>query len=152
MKEWIASGLHLPVELVQQVILYLESCKGFEEDAKLFLFFLGNSPHYDLDWPTAAPLFMRYILHRDFDSLIGFYEQFRKKLKINTQKDPEPGLLLGKSRELHFELIRVLTKHRRYKAGKIILNELTIQMMGEEAPLFENKEEALLVAKLYAAA
>lgn len=78
--------LHIPQEYITKTILFLESCKGYEEDAKLFLFYLASVPHYNLDWSTSAPLFRRFIKYWDLDSLIAFYEQFRKKIVINNPK------------------------------------------------------------------
>lgn len=62
MKNWIGPmQLHIPQEYITKTILFLESCKGYEEDAKLFLFYLASVPHYNLDWSTSAPLFRRFI-------------------------------------------------------------------------------------------
>lgn len=119
------------------------------------MFYLGGLPHYNLDWDTSAPLFRRFIKYRDLDSLIGFYEQFRKKIVINNPPVEDEShyraLKEEKFRELHFNLIKELVKQNRLKGAKIILNELLLTQK-EGASLFRSKPELAIFIDFYAKA
>jgi hypothetical protein len=64
-------------------VLFLERCKGFEEDAKRFIVLTSETKQVQVDYDLLRPLFMRTIKNKTGNEVLKLFEQFRKNLKLN---------------------------------------------------------------------
>jgi len=64
-------------------VLFLERCKGFEEDAKRFVVLTSETKHVQVDYDLLRPLFIRTIKNKTGNEVLKLFEQFRKNLKLN---------------------------------------------------------------------
>jgi hypothetical protein len=64
-------------------VLFLERCKGFEEDAKRFIVLTSETKQVQVDYDLLRPLFLRTIKNKTGNDVLKLFEQFRKNLKLN---------------------------------------------------------------------
>ena len=67
----------------QQFVLFLERCKGYEEDANRFLFLSAETQEIQMDYPMVRPLFQRAMTYKTAQDVLKLFEQFRKNMKLN---------------------------------------------------------------------
>lgn len=80
MKSIIDSGVQVPQDIFLDFVMYLEQCKGFEEDAKRFLFLCADLDYMKLDYSLLRPLFVRTIKMKKANDVLQLFEQSRKKI------------------------------------------------------------------------
>lgn len=78
--------------------MFLEKCKGFEEDAKRFVFLTTETEHLDFSYKLIQPIFLRNMKTKSGNEILKLFEQFRKNIKLSKKhKDlsaPEKAELL----------------------------------------------------------
>lgn len=81
--------------------MFLERCKGFEEDSKRFLFMSSETSDIQLDYKMVRPMFQRVMKYKAAQDVLKLFEQFRKNLKLNkSTKSWEPKAKSEKLKEL----------------------------------------------------
>jgi len=83
MKFLLQNGYDVSPETFKKFVIYLESCKGFEENAKRFIMLTGESENVQMDFGMLKPLFARTIRNKSGQEVLKTFEQFRKNLKLN---------------------------------------------------------------------
>ena len=64
--------------------MFMERCKGFEEDAKKFYFLTAESSYLQIDYELIRPMALRIIKNKTGPELMRFFEQLRKNIKLNS--------------------------------------------------------------------
>ena len=64
MKFWLQNDFNVSVATFKKFVLFLEKCKGFEEDAKRFVILTGDTSQVQCDYELLRPLFLRAIKHK----------------------------------------------------------------------------------------
>lgn len=64
-------------------VMFLERCKGYEEDAKRFVFLTNDTEVSQMDYEMVRPLFQRAIKYKTPQDILKLFEQIRKNLKLN---------------------------------------------------------------------
>ena len=64
-------------------VMFLERSKGFEEDAKKFLFLTRQSSHLQIDYQMIKPIINRIIQFKGGPEVLKFFEQLRKNIQLN---------------------------------------------------------------------
>lgn len=80
MKSFIDKGVKFRKEHYQQLITYLESCKGFREDA---LRFVSNISNIQIDYDLVRPLFIKAIRIRGEREVLSLLDFVQNELKVN---------------------------------------------------------------------
>lgn len=83
MKHFITNDYNVPISAFQDFILFLERCKGFEEDAKRFIFIISDTEHLDFSYNLIRPIILRIIKTKSGNEILKMFEQFRKNIKLN---------------------------------------------------------------------
>lgn len=73
----------MPKETFQEFILFLEKCKGYEEDAKRFIFLISETDNLDFTYDIIKPIFQRSMKVKSGNEVLKLFEQFRKNIKLN---------------------------------------------------------------------
>jgi hypothetical protein len=64
-------------------VLFLEKCKGYEEDAKRFMIMTSDTENLDFTYSLNRPIFLRSINTKTGNDILKMFEQFRKNIKLN---------------------------------------------------------------------
>lgn len=109
-------------------LLFMERCKGFEEDAKKFYFLTAESSHLQIDYQLIRPMALRIIKNKTGPELMRFFEQLRKNLTLNrrnSQLDSAERLPLLKSirKDFYDGLIVDLMENGSYELAEIVMAE-----------------------------
>ncbi len=64
MKYFLQNGYKIPMEIFQEFVLYMEKCKGYEEDAKRFIFLTSETEDLDFSYELVRPIFLRNMTHK----------------------------------------------------------------------------------------
>jgi len=64
-------------------IMFMEKCKGFEEDAKKFYLLTSQSSHLQIDYEMVRPMFVRIIKNKGGPEVMKLFEQLRKNITLN---------------------------------------------------------------------
>lgn len=83
MKYFLQNDYAVTPKIFQSVVLFLERCKGFEEDAKRFVTLTTDTQTVQVDYQLLRPFFQRTIKHKNGSEVLKLFEQFRKNLKLN---------------------------------------------------------------------
>lgn len=67
----------------QNFVMFLERCKGYEEDAIRFLLLSSETDYIQVNYKMVKPLFLRAMQYKSAQDVLKLFEQFRKNLKIN---------------------------------------------------------------------
>lgn len=67
----------------KSLVLFLERCKGFEEDAKKFVILSTETETIQVDYKMLRPLFLRTLKNKSKNDLLQLFEQLRKNVKLN---------------------------------------------------------------------
>lgn len=66
-------------------LMFMERCKGFEEDAKKFLMLVTcESTRLQIDYEMCRPFVVRILKSKGGPELIKFFEQLRKNIDLNA--------------------------------------------------------------------
>jgi len=83
MKDFLLNGYNVPMGAFQDFILFLEKCKGYEEDAKRFIFLINETEHLHFSYKLVRPLFLRNMFQKSGNEVLKMFEQFRKNIRLN---------------------------------------------------------------------
>ena len=86
MKHFLQNGYNIPIEPFQRFIMFMENCKGFEEDAKRFVILTSETENLDFSYALVRPLFTRLLKHSTGNEILKTFEQFRKNIKLNRRE------------------------------------------------------------------
>lgn len=64
-------------------VMYLESIKGFDKDAKKFLFMAKDSKDYQFSYQFASRFMKRIIAKKSQGEVLKNFELCKKNLKVN---------------------------------------------------------------------
>lgn len=64
-------------------VMFLEKCKGFEEDAKKFYYLTAESSHLQIDYELIRPMVLRVIKNKPGSETLKLFEQLRKNVTLN---------------------------------------------------------------------
>lgn len=111
--------------------MYLDQCKGFEEDAKKFVALAQESSDIQVDYDLLRPLFMRTIRHKKGTDVLKVFEQFRKTLKINkhsatfkdSSADDKTSMLKALKKAFYDGLIKDLINNNGETIANVIREE-----------------------------
>jgi len=99
--------------------MFLERCKGYEEDAKKFLFLSSETEDIQVTYKMVQPFFQRAMQYKTAQDVLKLFEQLRKNLKLNkaskTMEASEKGSKLKElKKEFYDGLIGDLLKKEAY--------------------------------------
>mmetsp|Transcript_14497 Transcript_14497/g.18291 ORF Transcript_14497/g.18291 Transcript_14497/m.18291 type:complete len:281 (+) Transcript_14497:1931-2773(+) len=108
--------------------MFLERCKGYEEDAKRFLFLSAETNDIQMDYPMVRPLFQRAMTYKTAQDVLKLFEQFRKNLKLNRQSKTMESAerskkLKGLKKDFYDGLIRDLLGKKAHQLAQVIYGE-----------------------------
>jgi hypothetical protein len=63
----------------------LERCKGYEEDAKRFIFLTSETETLDFTYDLVKPIFLRNMNMKSGNEVLQLFEQIRKNIKLNRR-------------------------------------------------------------------
>jgi hypothetical protein len=61
----------------------MERCKGYEEDAKRFIFLTSETDTLDFTYDLVRPIFLRNLSMKTGNEVLQLFEQIRKNIKLN---------------------------------------------------------------------
>ena len=73
----------IPKKTFQEFVLFLERCKGYEEDAKRFIFLTSETETLDFSYELVRPIFIRNMTLKTGNEVLQLFEQIRKNIKLN---------------------------------------------------------------------
>ena len=80
-------------------LMFMEKCKGYEEDAKKFLMLVtSESTRLQIDYEMCRPFVVRILKSKGGPELVKFFEQLRKNITLNASWGNQNTA--GKSAEL----------------------------------------------------
>jgi hypothetical protein len=106
----------------------LESCKGYEEDAKRFIFLTSDTENLDFSYEVIRPIFLRNMANKTGNDVLKLFEQFRKNIKLNrSYKALSPtekaDILTSKKRDFYDGLLKDLLDKKAYALAQIVYSE-----------------------------
>ena len=131
-------------------VLFMERCKGFEDDARKFLMLTQASSHLQINYELIRPLLLRIIKNRGGQETIKFFEQLRKNIQLNkswkSRTIEERAVELRRIRKEFFDgLIQDLMANRSYQLSEIVMAE----KLKEKFDITKNDE--IMSLKIYSA-
>lgn len=84
MKYMLQNGFKVKESTFQQFVMFLERCKGYEEDAKRFIFLSSETDDIQVTYKMVQPLFLRAMRYKTAQDVLKMFEQFRKNIKLNN--------------------------------------------------------------------
>ena len=82
MKYFLQNDYDIRVQSFKDFVLYLEKCKGYEEDAKRFISLTSETKTIQIDYDLMRPMFLRAIKNKTGQDVLKLFEQFRKNIKL----------------------------------------------------------------------
>jgi len=61
----------------------MERCKGYEEDAKRFIFLTSETDTLDFTYDLVRPILLRNLNMKTGNEVLQLFEQIRKNIKLN---------------------------------------------------------------------
>jgi len=128
MKHFIQHDYPIPKKSFQHFVLYLEKCKGYEEDAKKFVFMTSETETLDFSYDLVRPLFQRNMELKSGNDVLQLFEQIRKNIKLNrTAKSLSPAekavKLQEKRKDFYDGLLKDLLAKKAYALAQIVYGE-----------------------------
>lgn len=119
LKFMIENGYSVPKSSFQKFVLFLERCKGYEEDAKRFIFLASETETLDFSYGTVKPIFLRTLTSKSANEVLQLFEQFRKNIKLNRSfrhlsPQEKTDALAAKRREFYDGLLKDLIERRAF--------------------------------------
>lgn len=147
----IREDVAMPKKTFVEFVLFLERCKGYEEDAKKFLTVVAKeSSHLQIDYDMCRSVVNRILTHKGGPELVKFFEQVRKNIVLNTSWDDKPAneknAELKRVRKEFFDgLIGDLMTQEAFSLAEIVMAE-----KGKEKFAVTAHDE-LIAVNIYAA-
>ena len=128
MKFFMQNDYPIPKSSFQNFVLFLERCKGYEEDAKRFIFLTSDTETLDFSYDLVKPIFLRNMNMKTGNEVLQLFEQIRKNIKLNkSTKGLTPteksDLLEAKKRGFYDGLLKDLIKTKAYGLAQIVYSE-----------------------------
>lgn len=128
MKFFMQNDYPIPKSAFQNFVLFLEHCKGYEEDAKRFIFLTSDTETLDFSYDLVRPIFLRNMSMKTGNEVLQLFEQIRKNIKLNKSTkaltQPEKHeLLQAKKRGFYDGLLKDLIKTQAYGLAQIVYSE-----------------------------
>ena len=128
MKFFMQNDYPIPKRAFQNFVLFLERCKGYEEDAKRFIFLTSETETLDFSYDLVKPIFLRNMTMKTGNEVLQLFEQIRKNIKLNkSTKSLTPAeksdLLHAKKRDFYDGLLKDLIKQQAYGLAQIVYSE-----------------------------
>jgi hypothetical protein len=128
MKFFMQNDYKINTKAFQDFILFLERCKGYEEDAKRFIFLTAETETLDFSYNLVRPIFIRNMNLKTGNEVLQLFEQIRKNIKLNrsarnlsaTEKHDQLTL---KKREFYDGLLKDLINLKAYDLAQIVYSE-----------------------------
>ncbi len=132
MKYFMQHGYHIPMPAFQKFMMFMESCKGFEEDAKRFVFLTSETEDLDFSYTLVRPLFLRLMKQKTGSDILQTFEQFRKNIHLNKKemqgleesKLDKAQVIAGKRKDFYRGLMNDLVDNKAFELAQIIQNEM----------------------------
>ncbi|CDW78620.1 UNKNOWN [Stylonychia lemnae] len=127
-KYLVQNNYNLNHKSFQKFVLFLEKCKGYEEDAKRFIFLTSETENLDFNYNLIQPIFIRTLKNKTGSEVLKLFEQFRKNIKLNKQskdlsQQDKSNLLTAKRREFYDGLLQDLIERQSYTLAQIVYSE-----------------------------
>lgn len=74
MKYFMQNDYNIPKRAFQDFILFLERCKGYEEDAKRFIFLTSETETLDFSYDLIRPIFLRNMSLKSGNEVLQVFE------------------------------------------------------------------------------
>lgn len=74
MKHFVVNDYAIPKKAFQEFVLFLERCKGYEEDAKRFIFLTSDTENLDFTYDLVRPIFLRSITTKSGNDILKLFE------------------------------------------------------------------------------
>ena len=110
MKYFLQNEYKVKESTFQRFVMFLERCKGFEEDAKRFLFLSHDTEDIQTNYSIVRALFQRPIKYKTPQDVLKLFEQIRKNLKLNKT---------GKKWEQKTQNLKLTTLRKEFYDGLI---------------------------------
>ena len=122
-------------------VMFMEKCKGYEEDAKKFLLLSTQSSHLQISYEMIRPFVIRVMKNKGGPELVKFFEQLRKNIKLNKSWDKKDvGTKSVKTKQLRKDfydgLIYDLMENESFTLAEIVMAE----KMKEKFDVTENDQ------------
>lgn len=109
-------------------LMYLESIKGFEQDAKKFLFMAKDSQDYQFSYKFASKFMRRIIAKKGMNEILKNFELCKKSLKINNciqgrEIEDEKAFEDNLREEFYDGILQDLLRNHKYEISKIVYGE-----------------------------
>lgn len=131
-------------------VMFMEKCKGYEEDAKKFLLLSTQSSHLQISYEMIRPFVIRVMKNKGGPELVKFFEQLRKNIKLNKSWDrKDVGVKSTMTKKLRKDfydgLIHDLMENESFTLAEIVMAE----KMKEKFDVTENDQ--IIGLNIYAA-
>jgi hypothetical protein len=119
MKFFMQNDYPIPKSSFQNFVLFLERCKGYEEDAKRFIFLTSDTETLDFSYDLVKPIFLRNMNMKTGNEVLQLFEQIRKNIKLNKSTAKltpaeKSEMLEAKKRGFYDGLLKDLIKSQAY--------------------------------------
>jgi len=119
MKFFMQNDYRIPKSSFQNFVLFLERCKGYEEDAKRFIFLTSDTETLDFSYDLVKPIFLRNMNMKTGNEVLQLFEQIRKNIKLNKSAAKltpaeKSEMLEAKKRGFYDGLLKDLIKSQAY--------------------------------------
>ena len=128
MKFFMQNDYQIQKRTFQDFILFLEHCKGYEEDAKRFIFLTSDTETLDFSYDLVRPIFLRNMSLKSGNEVLQLFEQIRKNIKLNRSSRTlaaadKQANLMAKKRDFYDGLLKDLIGQQAYALAQIVYSE-----------------------------
>lgn len=82
-KQILTEDYKISMKSFQDFVLFLDKCKGYDEDAKRFVMLTSDTQNLDFTYDIVRPIFERSLKTKTGNDILKMFEQFRKNIKLN---------------------------------------------------------------------
>lgn len=128
MKYFLQNGFNVSRDTFLRFVMFLERCKGFEEDAKRFVFLTQETDIIQMDYEMVRPLFQRTMMYKSGQDVLKLFEQIRKNMKLNKASKQlgattQQNKLKALKSDIYDGLIADLLERDAYQLAQVIFGE-----------------------------
>lgn len=136
MKEFMDKGVVISKDNYISFCMYLDLCKGLENDTLRFVFDVNKTKNIQLDWDFVRPLVIRAINYRSGGEVLEMFERIKNKLSLNVTnqslpKEEQDALLDEIKSDFYREFINVLLDKKGFDVADIIYTDYRNQLTKE---------------------
>lgn len=138
MKHYIQNGYSIEPNTFVNFYMFLERCKGFEDDARRFVFLSSQTENLKLDYDLCRPLFLRTMNMKSGSEVLKLFEQFRKNIKLNKAQERDLSeedkyvAMKDTKNKFYDGLTKDLLEREAYPLAQIIYGEKTREKSYKE--------------------